>query len=164
MFPILWFLIALIIGTTLLFIITTIIANKKLIHDIKPLWSLRKPLESFVRPNHRYSYQFDTYKHQFDETNLIDDKTYADLNLKALFDSMNFNFTAIVEMRLYSTIRKRFTLHSQSLIQQLKNADLFRLRIPPHLAKAGKAIYRPFPDHLPTVNRNHLYMLATHYR
>ncbi|TGZ38036.1 MutS family DNA mismatch repair protein, partial [bacterium M00.F.Ca.ET.162.01.1.1] len=102
MYPIFWFLIALIIGTTLLFIITTIIANKKLKHDIKPLWSLRKTLESFVRPNHRYSYQFDTYKHQFDETNLIDDKTYADLNLNALFDNMNFNFSAIGEMRLYA--------------------------------------------------------------
>src|SRR5699024_1308475 len=106
MYPIFWLLIALIIGTTLLFIITTIIANKKLKHDIKPLWSLRKPLESFVRPNHRYSYQFDTYKHQFDETNLIDDKTYADLNLNALFDNMIFNFSAIGEMRLYATLKK----------------------------------------------------------
>ncbi len=162
MFPILWFLIALIIGTTLLFIITTIIANKKLIHDIKPLWSLRKPLESFVRPNHRYSYQFDTYKHQFDETNLIDDKTYADLNLKALFDSMNFNFTAIGEMRLYATLRKMFTIHNQMLIQKFKNDELFRLKISTHLAKIGKAIYPTFPDQLTTVKRNHLYMLTTY--
>ena len=67
---------------------------------------LKKAFRIFCTPNHRYSYQFDTYKHQFDETNLIDDKTYADLNLKALFDSMNFNFTAIGEMRLYATLRK----------------------------------------------------------
>src|SRR5699024_5412851 len=116
MFPILWFLIALIIGTTLLFIITTIIANKKLIHDIKPLCSLRKPLESFVRPNHRYSYQFDTFNLHSDETYLIADRASADLYLETLFFSMIFNITAISEMRLFSTLRKLFTTHNLMFI------------------------------------------------
>src|SRR5699024_12167465 len=97
------------------------------------------------------------------ETNLIDDKTYADLNLNALFDNMNFNFSAIGEMRLYATLRMMFTIHNQALIQKFKNDDIFRLKISTHLAKIGKAIYPTFPDQLTTVKRNHFFMLTTYF-
>src|SRR5699024_7458946 len=91
---------------------------------------------------------------------LVDDKTYADLNLKALFDSMNFNFIAIGEMRLYATLRKMFTIHNQMLIQKFKHYELFRLKISIHLVKLGKAIYPTFTDQLTTVKCNDLYMLT----
>lgn len=97
---ILWFVIAFILAASALTIITPIIENKKLIHKINTLWSSQLPLETFIRPNHNYSYQFDTYKNKYDTHQLLDDKSWSDLNLDTVFHRMNFNFTAIGEMRL----------------------------------------------------------------
>src|SRR5699024_7005856 len=116
----------------------------------------------FVRPNHRYSYQFDTYKHQYDETNLIDDKTYADLNLNALFDNMNFNFSTIDEISLYATLRMMFTIHNQALIKKFIIDDVSRLKISTRIAKISKTIYPTFLDQLTTVERNYFFMLTTY--
>ncbi|RAV23590.1 MutS family DNA mismatch repair protein, partial [Staphylococcus warneri] len=77
-------------------------------------WSAQRPLESFIRPNHNYSYQFDTYKHKHDSDELLDDKTWSDLNLDSVFQNMNFNFTAIGEMRLFATLRQMFEVNNQS--------------------------------------------------
>lgn len=163
MLPLFWFFIAFIIAAFLVSMMTNIVTNKKLKHDIQLLWSKQKPLENFVRPNHIYSYQFDTYQFQYDKNALVDDKTYSDLNINAMFEKMNFNFTAIGEMRLYATLRKMFTISNQSLIHKFKHDESFRIQLSIHLAEIGKAIYPTFPDQLYTVKRNNCFMLCTYF-
>ena len=52
MLPLFGFFIAFIIAAFLVSMMTNIVTNKKLKHDIQLLWSKQKPLENFVRPNH----------------------------------------------------------------------------------------------------------------
>ncbi|MDG0826225.1 MutS family DNA mismatch repair protein [Staphylococcus equorum] len=158
----LWFLIALILGTTILIITTTIAANKKLKHDLQNLWTNQKSLENFIRPNHNYSYEFDTYKNRFDENLLLDDKTWSDLDMDNVFHSMNFNFTAIGEMRLFATLRNMYKVKDENLIHQFKTNVAFRNSVSLHLAQIGKAIYPIFPDQLLHIKRNNFFMLCTY--
>ncbi|NWK83973.1 AAA family ATPase [Staphylococcus sp. GSSP0090] len=159
---ILWFMIAVILASLLLMIVMPIIENKKLMTKIKKLWTAQRPLESFIRPNHNYSYQFDTYKHQYNANELLDDKTWSDLNLDSVFQNMNFNFTAIGEMRLFATLRHMFEVNNQSLIHHFKSDSLFRNQLSLHLAQIGKSIYPVFPDQVAFIKRNHFYMICTY--
>lgn len=159
---ILWFIIALILASLLLTIIMPIIENKKLMTKIKMLWSAQRPLESFIRPNHNYSYQFDTYKHKHDSDELLDDKTWSDLNLDSVLQNMNFNFTAIGEMRLFATLRQMFEVNNQSLIHHFKSDSHFRNQLSLHLAQIRKSIYPIFPDQIAFIKRNHFYMICTY--
>lgn len=160
--PILWFFIAFILAATALTIVTPIVANKKLARDISTLWASQRTLERFIRPNHTYSYQFDTYQHQHEEHQLLDDKTWSDLNLDSVFHNMNFNFTAIGEMRLYATLRNMFKVQDESLMTHFRTNQTFRTEISLHLAQIGKAIYPIFPDQIAPIKRNPFFMICTY--
>ncbi|MEB7463400.1 AAA family ATPase [Staphylococcus succinus] len=158
----LWFFIAFVVAAILITLASQIIGNKKLKHNIQSLWDRRKPLENFIRPYHRYSYQYDSFKHQYDSHILLDDKTWSDLNMDAVFDKMNFNFTAIGEMRLYATLRRMFQVKDSKLIRHFKTDVSFRQQVSFHLAQIGKAIYPMFPNQLLYVKRNNFFMLCTY--
>ncbi|MCG7339938.1 AAA family ATPase [Staphylococcus sp. ACRSN] len=160
---ILWFFIAFIIASAIIALITNIIVNQRLKNDIKSLWSKRKPLETFVRPYRRYSYQFDTFKSEHESDQLIDNKTWSDLDMDQLFQTLNFNFTSIGEMRLYATLRQMFKIDNGTLIDRFKSNIQFREQISLHLAKVGKAIYPLFPNQLTYIKRNNFYMASTYF-
>ena len=157
-----WFFIAFLLLGTALMIISPIVANKKLMHDIKPLWANKRPLENFIRPNHTYRYQFDTYKHKFNSATLTDEKTWSDLNLDSLFHNMNFNFTAIGEMRLFATLKNMFQVTDAKLLYNFTTNIDFRNEISLYLAQIGKAIHPTFPDQISSIKRNNFFMLCTY--
>ncbi|MEJ7326618.1 MutS family DNA mismatch repair protein, partial [Staphylococcus epidermidis] len=83
------------------------------------LWDRKAKLETFIRPNSRFDAQYQEYKDNYiDKHPLIDDKTWSDLNIEALFHKINFNFTAIGEMKLYASLRGMFSIDNQSLIKR----------------------------------------------
>ncbi|MBU7217516.1 MutS-related protein [Staphylococcus gallinarum] len=159
---ILWFFIAFVLASLIIAIISNIVINYRLKNDIKNLWYRQKPLECFIRPYHRYHYQYDTFKHQHQTDKLIDDKTWSDLNMDQLFQNINFNFTSIGEMRLYATLRQMYQVKNESLIKRFKSNVSFRESVSIHLAKLGKSIYPLFPNQLAYIQRNNFYMACTY--
>ena len=142
-------------------IVVSIIERRKLITKINTLWDNKSKLESFIRPNSRFDAQYQTYKDKFEKKHpLIDDKTWSDLNLSALFHKINFNFTAIGEMKLYATLRGMFKIEDQSLIQRYNDDKSFRLNVSYILSKIGKNVYPLFPDQLSPISRNNLLMFC----
>lgn len=142
-------------------IVVSIIERRKLITKINTLWDNKSKLESFIRPNSRFDAQYQTYKDEFEKKHpLIDDKTWSDLNLSALFHKINFNFTAIGEMKLYATLRGMFKIEDQSLIQRYNDNKSFRLNVSYILSKIGKNVYPLFPDQLSPISRNNLLMFC----
>lgn len=142
-------------------IVVSIIERRKLITKINTLWDNKSKLESFIRPNSRFDAQYQTYKDEFEKKHpLIDDKTWSDLNLSALFHKINFNFTAIGEMKLYATLRGMFKIEDQSLIQRYNDDKSFRLNVSYILSKIGKNVYPLFPDQLSPISRNNLLMFC----
>ncbi|MCI2955949.1 MutS family DNA mismatch repair protein [Staphylococcus caprae] len=142
-------------------IVASIIERRKLITKINTLWDNKSKLESFIRPNSRFDAQYQTYKDEFEKKHpLIDDKTWSDLNLSALFHKINFNFTAIGEMKLYATLRSMFKIEDQSLIQRYNDDKSFRLNVSYILSKIGKNVYPLFPDQLSPISRNNLLMFC----
>ena len=61
-------------------VVVTIVDRRKLINHIHTLWRNKKPIENFIRPNSRFDYQFKLKRDQ--HNNLIDDKTWSDLNME----------------------------------------------------------------------------------
>ncbi|MDI9231382.1 MutS-related protein [Staphylococcus caprae] len=142
-------------------IVVSIIERRKLITKINTLWDNKSKLESFIRPNSRFDAQYQTYKDEFEKKHpLIDDKTWSDLNLSSLFHKINFNFTAIGEMKLYATLRGMFKIEDQSLIQRYNDDKSFRLNVSYILSKIGKNVYPLFPDQLSPISRNNLLMFC----
>ena len=92
-----------IILITLVNVIISIIERRKQIAKINTLWDNKLKLESFIRPNSRFDAQYRAYRDHYNKQSFIDDKTWSDLNMDTLFHKINFNFTAIGEMRLYAT-------------------------------------------------------------
>lgn len=124
------FVVLIVIGITLVLnIIFSITKNHRMTTQIKSLWDRQLPLENFIRANHWYDNQYQTYKHRYNEDELIDDKTWSDLNLDTVFQYMNYNFTAIGEMRLYATLRKMHTVEHQHLIASFKEHRGFREKV-----------------------------------
>ncbi|MBM0868900.1 MutS-related protein [Staphylococcus auricularis] len=157
------FVVLIVIGITLVLnIIFSITKNHRMTTQIKSLWDRQLPLENFIRANHWYDNQYQTYKHRYNEDELIDDKTWSDLNLDTVFQYMNYNFTAIGEMRLYATLRKMHTVEHQHLIASFKEHRGFREKVSLILAKLGKAIYPIFPDQLSVRSSNPLFLIATY--
>lgn len=159
---ILWFLLALIVASILLVFITEITTNIRLKKTLPNLWNNIKPLENFVRPHSRFDYQYELYKNNYDTHTLIDDKTWHDLDIPQLFSMMNFNFTAIGEMRLVCVLRNMKKVNNENLFKLFNNNDEVRNTMAYHLAKIGKTIYPTFPDQLSTVKRNNFYMISTY--
>ena len=96
----------------------------KLINHIHTLWRNKKPIENFIRPNSRFDYQFKLKRDQ--HNNLIDDKTWSDLNMEEIFHRSNFNFTAIercVGLPHYAICLRSIT---KQLLDQFNNDETFR--------------------------------------
>ncbi len=72
---------------------------------METLWQTISPLEAFIRPNSHFDYEYKLYKEKFESHSLVDDKTWSDLNMNAIFHKMNYNLTAIGEMKLYACLR-----------------------------------------------------------
>lgn len=159
---ILWLILALIVASILLVIITEIVNSIRLKNELPTLWEHIKPLERFTRPNSRHDYQYELYKDDYDTYALIDDKTWNDLDMPKLFSVMNFNFTAIGEMRLVCALRHMKKVNNEKLFHVFNNNDSVRNFVAYHLAKIGKSIYPTFPDQLQPVKRNNFYMLSTY--
>lgn len=154
------FVLGVVLLTTIVSIISAIFNKKQLVTKINQLWPNRQKLENFIRPNARYDYQYQTYRSNYDENSLIDNKTWSDLNMDALFQSMNFNFTAIGEMRLYATLRGMFKANNKELKRYFKHNRSFRNQVAFHLAQIGKSVYPHFPDQLKPIKGNILFMFA----
>ena len=120
-------------------VVVTIIDKRKLINHIHTLlWRNKKPIENFIRPNSRFDYQFKLKRDQ--HNNLIDDKTWSDLNMEEIFHRSNFNFTAIGEMRWFATLRNMFKVNNKQLLDQFNNDETFRVNVSYHLASIGKVV------------------------
>lgn len=160
---ILWFFIAFVLASLIIALISNIVLNHRLKNEVKDLWYKQKPLETFIRPYHRYNYQFETFKDQYQVDKLVDDKTWSDLNMDQLFQKINFNFTSIGEMRLYATLRQMYQVKNESLFNLFISNVFFREQVSIHLAKLGKAIYPLFPNQLSYIHRNNFYMACTYF-
>ena len=158
----LWAALAVVCFSIIVIIMSDIIYRYKLKQQISLLWKLQKSLETFIRPYHRYAYYFETYQTSQLQDRIIDDKTWFDLDLPKLFKRMNFNFTAIGEMRLYSTLRNMTTVDNESLIQLFKSNSYIRETVSYHLALIGKSIYPIYPDQLAPVKRQTVFMYCTY--
>ena len=143
-----------IILITLVNVIISIIERRKQIAKINTLWDNKLKLESFIRPNSRFDAQYHAYRDHYNEQSFIDDKTWSDLNMDTLFHKINFNFTAIGEMRLYATLRGMFKVNQTSLINMFKENKVFRLNVSYILSKIGKNVYPLFPDQMLPTKRN----------
>ncbi len=149
-----------IIPITLVNVIISIIERRKQIAKINTLWDNKIKLESFIRPNSRFDAQYHAYRDHYNEQSFIDDKTWSDLNMDTLFHKINFNFTAIGEMRLYATLRGMFKVNQTSLINMFKENKVFRLNVSYILSKIGKNVYPLFPDQMLPTKRNILLMFC----
>ena len=149
-----------IILITLVNVIISIIERRKQIAKINTLWENKLKLESFIRPNSRFDAQYHAYRDHYNEQSFIDDKTWSDLNMDTLFHKINFNFTAIGEMRLYATLRGMFKVNQTSLINMFKENKVFRLNVSYILSKVGKNVYPLFPDQMLPTKRNILLMFC----
>lgn len=149
-----------IILITLVNVIISIIERRKQIAKINTLWDNKIKLESFIRPNSRFDAQYHAYRDHYNEQSFIDDKTWSDLNMDTLFHKINFNFTAIGEMRLYATLRGMFKVNQTSLINMFKENKVFRLNVSYILSKIGKNVYPLFPDQMLPTKRNILLMFC----
>lgn len=149
-----------IILITLVNVIISIIERRKQIAKINTLWDNKLKLESFIRPNSRLDAQYHAYRDYYNEQSFIDDKTWSDLNMDTLFHKINFNFTAIGEMRLYATLRGMFKVNQTSLINMFKENKVFRLNVSYILSKIGKNVYPLFPDQMLPTKRNILLMFC----
>ncbi|MCG1692929.1 MutS family DNA mismatch repair protein [Staphylococcus epidermidis] len=149
-----------IILITLVNVIISIIERRKQIAKINTLWDNKLKLESFIRPNSRFDAQYHAYRDHYNERSFIDDKTWSDLNMDTLFHKINFNFTAIGEMRLYATLRGMFKVNQTSLINMFKENKVFRLNVSYILSKIGKNVYPLFPDQMLPTKRNILLMFC----
>lgn len=149
-----------IILITLVNVIISIIERRKQIAKINTLWDNKLKLESFIRPNSRFDAQYHAYHDHYNEQSFIDDKTWSDLNMDTLFHKINFNFTAIGEMRLYATLRGMFKVNQTSLINMFKENKVFRLNVSYILSKIGKNVYPLFPDQMLPTKRNILLMFC----
>ncbi|MBE7319465.1 MutS-related protein [Staphylococcus epidermidis] len=149
-----------IILITLVNVIISIIERRKQIAKINTLWDNKLKLESFIRPNSRFDAQYHAYRDYYNEQSFIDDKTWSDLNMDTLFHKINFNFTAIGEMRLYATLRGMFKVNQTSLINMFKDNKVFRLNVSYILSKIGKNVYPLFPDQMLPTKRNILLMFC----
>lgn len=149
-----------IILITLVNVIISIIERRKQIAKINTLWDNKIKLESFIRPNSRFDAQYHAYRDHYNEQSFIDDKTWSDLNMDTLFHKINFNFTAIGEMRLYATLRGMFKVNQTSLINMFKENKVFRLNVSYILSKIGKNVYPLFPDQILPTKRNILLMFC----
>lgn len=149
-----------IILITLVNVIISIIERRKQIAKINTLWDNKLKLESFIRPNSRFDAQYHAYRDHYNEQSFIDDKTWSDLNMDTLFHKINFNFTAIGEMRLYATLRGMFKVNQTSLINKFKDNKVFRLNVSYILSKIGKNVYPLFPDQMLPTKRNILLMFC----
>ena len=149
-----------IILITLVNVIISIIERRKQIAKINTLWDNKLKLESFIRPNSRFDAQYHAYRDHYNEQSFNDDKTWSDLNMDTLFHKINFNFTAIGEMRLYATLRGMFKVNQTSLINMFKENKVFRLNVSYILSKIGKNVYPLFPDQMLPTKRNILLMFC----
>lgn len=149
-----------IILITLVNVIISIIERRKQIAKINTLWDNKLKLESFIRPNSRFDAQYRAYRDHYNKQSFIDDKTWSDLNMDTLFHKINFNFTAIGEMRLYATLRGMFKVNQTSLINMFKDNKVFRLNVSYILSKIGKNVYPLFPDQMLPTKRNILLMFC----
>lgn len=149
-----------IILITLVNVIISIIERRKQIAKINTLWDNKLKLESFIRPNSRFDAQYHAYRDHYNEQLFIDDKTWSDLNMDTLFHKINFNFTAIGEMRLYATLKGMFKVNQTSLINMFKENKVFRLNVSYILSKIGKNVYPLFPDQMLPTKRNILLMFC----
>ena len=149
-----------IILITLVNVIISIIERRKQIAKINTLWDNKLKLESFIRPNSRFDAQYHAYRDHYNQQSFIDDKTWSDLNMDTLFHKINFNFTAIGEMRLYATLRGMFKVNQTSLINKFKDNKVFRLNVSYILSKIGKNVYPLFPDQMLPTKRNILLMFC----
>ncbi|WP_441001780.1 AAA family ATPase [Staphylococcus epidermidis] len=149
-----------IILITLVNVIISIIERRKQIAKINTLWDNKLKLENFIRPNSRFDAQYRAYRDHYNKQSFIDDKTWSDLNMDTLFHKINFNFTAIGEMRLYATLRGMFKVNQTSLINMFKDNKVFRLNVSYILSKIGKNVYPLFPDQMLPSKRNILLMFC----
>ena len=149
-----------IILITLVNVIISVIERRKQIAKINTLWDNKLKLESFIRPNSRFDAQYHAYRDHYNEQSFIDDKTWSDLNMDTLFHKINFNFTAIGEMRLYATLRGMFKVNQTSLINKFKDNKVFRLNVSYILSKIGKNVYPLFPNQMLPTKRNILLMFC----
>ena len=149
-----------IILITLVNVIISIIERRKQIAKINTLWDNKLKSENFIRPNSRFDAQYRTYRDHYNKQSFIDDKTWSDLNMDTLFHKINFNFTAIGEMRLYATLRGMFKVNQTSLINMFKDNKVFRLNVSYILSKIGKNVYPLFPDQMLPSKRNILLMFC----
>lgn len=149
-----------IILITLVNVIISIIERRKQIAKINTLWDNKLKLENFIRPNSRFDAQYRAYRDHYNKQSFIDDKTWSDLSMDTLFHKINFNFTAIGEMRLYATLRGMFKVNQTSLINMFKDNKVFRLNVSYILSKIGKNVYPLFPDQMLPTKRNILLMFC----
>lgn len=146
--------------TFLVSIISRWVNRHQLYRKMEELWRYCLPIETFIRPNSRFDYQYETYQHQYEPESLIDDKTWSDLNMDNVFNTANFNLSAIGEMRFYASLRGMFHITNAKILTLFNEHDNFRQKVSYHLALLGKTIYPMFPDQITSIQRNKWLMLC----
>ncbi|HGN7293587.1 TPA: MutS family DNA mismatch repair protein [Staphylococcus aureus] len=154
------FVIAIILLTSVIGIVGRYMSRQRLFKSMETLWQTISPLESFIRPNSHFDYEYKLYKDKFESHSLVDDKTWSDLNMNAIFHKMNYNLTAIGEMKLYACLRGMLSISNKSLLSLFNDSAEFRKNVTYHLALIGKTVYPTFPDQITPVKRQNILFLC----
>lgn len=154
------FVIAIILLTSVIGIVGRYMSRQRLLKSMETLWQTISPLEAFIRPNSHFDYEYKLYKDKFESHSLVDDKTWSDLNMNAIFHKMNYNLTAIGEMKLYACLRGMLSITNKSLLSLINDNAEFRKNVTYHLALIGKTVYPTFPDQITPVKRQNILFLC----
>lgn len=154
------FVIAIILLTSVIGIVGRYMSRQRLLKSMETLWQTISPLEAFIRPNSHFDYEYKLYKEKFESHSLVDDKTWSDLNMNAIFHKMNYNLTAIGEMKLYACLRGMLSITNKSLLSLFNDNAEFRKNVTYHLALVGKTVYPTFPDQITPVKRQNILFLC----
>lgn len=115
----------------------------------------RKSIQSHLKHKHIFDdlerpYAFyDTYYQMYpsltkkvdNEPFWIDDKTWSDLNMDALFHKMNYTYTSIGENHLYHVLRLQTTLNQFDIWSQVEKNTTIHEKMVTLLAQLGKQHY-----------------------
>lgn len=109
--------------------------------NIKTLWNRKASFEDEDSFAHYHNYFVNILENEeTDNRNIVDDETWSDLDLRQLFNKVNFTFTTIGDELLYAVLRNSTEnkVIDEGLIKDIKHNVSFREKLSYRLAMLGK--------------------------
>lgn len=131
-----------IISITVITVLINMYFSHKRRTQILTLWANNEKLEHSESYHETFKFYFDNVKESNDETG-IDDITWNDLNMKKIFNNINYAFTSIGEEMLYFRLKATYKQHTidEKMIAKISSDSQYRVKLSMILAALGKAPY-----------------------